>query len=808
MSKTRKWKVVLWTWLVFLSPIVGLYFIFMLVSWDAFGPLPTFEELENPKSNLATEVYTADQVLLGKYYRENRTLVDYDEISPLVYDALISTEDERYTEHSGIDFWALPRVFLGVLRGTTKKGGGSTITQQLAKMLFHDKPSGKIERVIQKFKEWVIAVRLERHYTKNEIVAMYLNRFDFIHGAVGIKSASQVYFSTSPDSLDILQAATLVGMAKNPVLYDPLRRVENSTHRRNVVLGQMLRNEKISREEFDSLKAIPIELNYSKVDHKAGMAPYFREVLRQELGNLFREKDEKGNYILAKPDGEPYDIYSDGVRIYTTIDSRMQEYAEYAVKAHLKRLQKVFWRDINKNNNPPFHNSISKKQADNIIRSAIRRTSKYGVLTGVECANCGRRGDYVSTEIINDTTFFVCSASDCLHEEAAPHPDSIMSQFYEPEKLRVFTWDGPKDSTMSYVDFLKYQKSFLQAGLMSMDPQTGWVKAWVGGIDKEFFAYDHVKQGKRQVGSTFKPFVYGLAMQEGYSPCYEIPNIPYTFYKGEYGLLKDWTPHNSERDYGYKVSLKYALANSLNTITARLLKEFSPQAVIDFAHRAGIESDIEAVPSLCLGIADLSVYEMVGAYSTFANKGVWTKPVFISRIEDKNGNVIYEQIPETREALSEETAYVMLDLMKGIVDGVRGTHDGRKIGTGVRLRNQESEDRPYQGIPWNAKVAGKTGTTQNNSDGWFMGITPDLVTGIWVGAEDRSVHFRYTALGQGANTALPVFGYYMKKLYKDKKLNISQEDFEIPERPIRVQLDCEAKVDEPDDFDEEDFSLN
>ncbi len=804
-KETSTSKRLLWLWILLLSPILMVTGIFLLVSNDVFGPLPTFEELESPVSNLASEVYTADQQLLGKYYRENRSSINYEDISPWVSTALISTEDERYFGHTGIDFWALPRVFAGVLMGTTSKGGGSTITQQLAKMLFHDRPQGKLQRVIQKFKEWVIAVRLERHYTKEEIIAMYLNRFDFIHTAVGIKSASQIYFTTTADSLSILQAATLVGMAKNPVLYDPLRKPENALIRRNVVLGQMLRNEKISEELCDSLRAIPIELNFQSVGHAEGMAPYFREIMRRQLGKMFNEKDPKTEeYVLRKPDGSSYDIYRDGLKIYTTIDSRLQQYAEKAVGSHLTNLQKDFWRDLKPNKNPPFHNTIRDHEIESIIQSAIRRTSKYAVLTGRECANCGRRGDYVSQIERNDSSLFVCRAADCHHEELVPHQDSIIPQFYKPQKMSVFSWKGDIDTTLSFVEFIKYQKSILQAGMMSMDPHTGFIKAWVGGINYKHFAYDHVKQGKRQVGSTFKPFLYGLAMQEGMSPCMKVPNIKYTFYKGEYGLLEDWTPSNSDGEYGYDVTLKYALANSMNTITAWLFKQFSPQAVINFAKRLGIESKIAPVPSLCLGIADVSVYEMVGAYSTFANKGVWTEPIFISRIEDKDGNVIVEVVPETREAMSEDLAYTMIDMLKGVVDAVPGGPENKRTGSGMRLRSRMSDDRPYQGI--STPVAAKTGTTQNNSDGWFIGVTPDLVTGVWVGAEDRGVHFRTTYYGQGANMALPVWAYYMKDAYKDKSLNISTEDFEAPEGNLKQELDCSKYTETISNFHDDEFN--
>lgn len=787
-------------------PLLGIVLLFYLVANDFLGELPTFEELENPKSNLATEVYTADQVILGKYYRENRTNVLFEDISPNVHQALVATEDERFYSHYGIDFWALPRVVLGVLTGTTSRGGGSTITQQLAKMLFHDRPANKFERVIQKFKEWVIATRLERQYTKEEIITMYLNKFDFINNAVGIKSAANVYFSKSPASLNILESAILVGMAKNPNLYNPVRRPENAKVRRNVVLGQMLRNELIDEETFDSLRTQEIKLNFSRVDHKSGLAPYFREVLRLRLRELFAEKDEEtGEYLIQKPDGEPYDIYRDGLKIYTTIDSRMQRYAENAVESHLSNLQKDFFRDINKNKRPPFHNTLSKSEIDRILNASIKRSSRYAVLTGKECANCGRRGDFVSKVTENGQEYWQCSAADCEHRSHVVPQDSIDIIFNTPEEYTIFTWEGEKDTMMSFVDYIKYNKSILQAGLMSMDPHTGFIKAWVGGVDYKHFNYDHVIQGKRQVGSTFKPFVYGLAIQEGISPCYEVTNTLYTFYKGEYGLLKDWTPQNSDGEYGYNVSLKYALANSMNTITAWLLKRFSPKAVIAFAKKAGIESHIEPVPSLCLGIADLSVYEMVGAYSTFANKGVWTEPIFISRIEDSKGNLIMDFVPETREAMSEETAYVMLDMMKGIVDGVYGKHDGKVLGTGIRLRSRPSEQRPYTGI--STKVAAKTGTTQNNSDGWFMGITPDLVTGVWVGAEDRGVHFRTTYYGQGANTALPIWAYYMNDVYADSSLNISQEDFEKPQKALSIELDCEKYGKETfSGFDEEDFN--
>lgn len=763
-KKSNKLKLTLILWVLLLIPPLLLTGFIYLISIDVFGKLPTFDELENPKSNLASEIYTADQVLLGTYYRENRSNVRFDEISPNVIQALVATEDERFYDHSGIDLKSLGRVIYGVLTNQMNKGGGSTITQQLAKMLFHDRPSSKLERGLQKFKEWVIAARLERQYTKDEILTMYLNKFDFVNNAVGIKSASRIYFNTSPDSLSLPEAAVLVGMAKNPALFNPVRRPDTVMHRRNVVYAQMLRNNFISRDTFDSLKTDSIQLRFTRVDHRSGLAPYFREVLRLQLRQLFSEKDENDNYILSKPDGSPYDIYGDGLKIYTTLNSKLQMYAEEAVAEHLGgELQEVFAQKLKSKKEGLFDSRLTDEQAKQILNQAMYRSERYQNL-----------------------------------KSKGYSADSIQISFHTPTNMTVFTWKGEVDTVMTPWDSIKYYKSFLQAGLMSMDPNTGFVKAWVGGINYKYFNYDHVMQGKRQVGSTFKPIVYSLAIQEGYSPCYKVPNIKTCFDMPD--NQPDWCPQNSDDVYGGMISLKYGLANSMNTITAWIMHQFGPKAVIDMARKLGIKSHLDEVPSLCLGVADLSVYEITAANSTFANKGVYVEPIFISRIEDANGNVIKNFIPNRNEAMSEETAYAMLSLMQGVVDGVYSDYFDKKIGTGVRLRFK---------YKFNQEIAGKTGTTQNNSDGWFIGLTPDLVTGTWVGADDRSIRFNSTYYGQGANTGLPIWALYMQKVYADSSLKISQEPFEKPDK-VGIELDCNKweKQNSSNTFEENSFDFN
>jgi penicillin-binding protein 1A len=735
LSKKKKSykKLALLFWVVFIIPI-GLFVLMMFAaanSWVGFPPLPSFEELENPQSNLATEVYTSDGKILGKYFYQNRVNVQYEDLSPFLVDAFISTEDERYREHSGIDFRSLTRAVLKL----GKNGGGSTVTQQLAKMLFSGTPMSGWGRLKQKLQEWIISAQLERRYTKDEIIAMYFNRFDFINNAVGIKSGAKVYFGVQPSELKIEEAACLVGMLKNPSYFNPITKTERVTKRRNTVLFQMKRNGLINQNEYDSLTALPLTLTYSKVTHRDGVAPYFREILRSDLKKIFSEKDENGNYLLSKDGGEtPYNIYKDGLKVFTTINYKMQEYAEFAVREHLSHeLQEDFFRNLKKRKNNPFSSDLTKKQVENILKAAVRRSERYLIMSGKQCNNCGRRGKILEDIVIDGHDFVHCTAEDCGEDTKVFPSDSIWATFDTPVPMKVFSYKGKIDTVMSPMDSIRYYKSFLQSGMMSMDPRTGYIKAWVGGIDYEHFAYDHVRQGKRQVGSTFKPFVYSVAVDEGYSPCYELPNVPVTFYKGEYGILKDWTPKNSDGEYGGTVSLKYGLANSLNTVTAKLMKLFGPDRVIKMARSMGISSKLEPTPALALGSADISVFEMVGAFSTFANKGTWTEPIYLTRIEDKNGNVIVDYIPKVREVLTEEKAYVMLDFLKGVTSYNYNKLKGKNIGgTGIRLTFPKTEKRPYGGI--NYPVAGKTGTTQNNSDGWFMGVTPDLVTGVWVGA--------------------------------------------------------------------------
>jgi penicillin-binding protein 1A len=715
-KKFRIYSLVLW--FLALTPVLGVTLFLMAVASGVFGELPGFEELENPKSNIASEIYSSDQVLLGKYYIQNRSNVQFDDLSPHLVNALKATEDIRFEQHSGIDLKGLFRVFFKtIILRQDGAGGGSTLSQQLAKNLYKTREKEKENIVITKIKEWITAIRLERNYTKEEIIAMYLNTVEFGSNAYGIKSASQTFFNTSPDSLKVHEAAVLVGLLKAPTYYSPVRNPNNAQKRRNVVLGQMQKYKFITNADYDSLAVLPIELSYKADTHNEGLATYFREYIRQELIRWCRAN--------TKADGTPYNLYRDGLIIYTTINSKMQKYAEEAVTEHLTDLQKVFF-DHWKGQEPwaPHFE---------ILDQAVRRTDRYASL-----------------------------------KAAGASADSIKSVFDTKIPMTVFTWKGPKDTVMSPMDSIKYHKHFLQAGFMSMEPHTGYVRAWVGGIDHTFFKYDHVKEGKRQVGSTFKPFVYALAMQENYSPCFRVPNIPVTFVN-ELGQV--WTPKNSDNEYGGMYTLKEALAKSINTITAYLMKQFGPQAVIDIANKMGITSHMDPFPSLALGTPDLSVYEMVGAYSTFANKGVFTEPIYITRIEDKNGIVLREFLPKKVEAINEETAYLMLNLLEG----------GVQYGTGARIRFRYKLNNP---------IAGKTGTTQNNSDGWFIGITPELVSGVWVGAEDRAVRFRSTSLGQGANMALPIWGLYMQKVYADKTLNVSQDEFEKPSQPLSVQLNC------------------
>ena len=715
----NKSRLVLFIWIVVLGPLFllsGLMF-FAYKGWVG-EQLPSFEELENPKSALASEIISSDQQLLGKYFIENRTNAHYYELSPNVIQALKATEDIRFEEHSGVDLRGLLRA---VFRAGTA-GGGSTITQQLAKNLFHEKPGNKIERVIQKIQEWIIAVRLERRYTKEEIMAMYLNTVEFSSNAFGIKSAARTYFGKGPDSLNVQESALLVGMLQAPTRYNPVRNPKNSFARRNVVLGQMKKYDFLTEEAFDSISALPIRLNYHQEDHNFGLATYFREVMREELLKWCKEH-------INNSTGKPYSLYTDGLRIYTTIDSRMQRYAEEALREHLTEKQKQFFEH--------WKGKEPWKEHPEVVTEGMKRSDRY-------------------------ITMKAAGASD----------KEIQKAFNKKTEMTIFSWKGPIDTVMTPLDSVKYHKKILQGGFMAMEPQTGYVRAWVGGNDYRFFKYDHVKAGRRQVGSTFKPFLYTLAMQEGYSPCYKVPNARVYF---DLPTGETWSPENADAKYGGMLTLKEGLAESVNCVSAYLMKQFGPQAMIEICRKMGITAPIDAVPAICLGTPDVSVYEMVGADCSFANKGVWTEPTYITRIEDKNGNILQEFVPRKVEAINEETAYLMLNLMQGVV----------QFGTGARLRGQYK--LPYP-------IAGKTGTTQNQSDGWFMGITPDLAAGCWVGCEDRIVHFRTLELGQGARTAMPIWALFMQKVYADANIKISKGEFEAPKEKLSVELNCDRYV--------------
>ena len=768
VSTSRIW------WLVVLAPFIGLALLLIIAATSK--DLPSTTELQNPRSDLATAVLFSDGSIMGQYYRENRIPVDYAHISPHVVHALIATEDERFRDHSGIDIRGTMRAvaFLG------KKGGASTITQQLSKMLFHEPAKGFFSRVRQKSQEWLISAKLEREYTKDEIIAMYLNRFDWINQAVGINSAARVYFNTTTDSLKLHEAAMLVGMCKNPALFNPMRRPDTTLTRRNVVLNQMEKNGLLTEKQCDSLKALPLGLKFQRVGHTEGPAPYLREVLRAQLQNLLREKDPKtGELRIAKADGSPYDIYTDGLKIYTTVDRRMQQYAEYAVREHLgSELQPQFFKDIKDKKNRPFDFRVTKDEVAQIMETAMKRSDRYKTCTGKLCSNCQRPASYIETITEDGKKLFHCDPDKggCDTKWPVMGEDQIVKTFDKKQKMRVFSWRGEIDTTFSPNDSIRYYKSFLLSGLLCVDPHTGFVKAWVGGPDFKHFQFDHVEQAHRQVGSTFKPFIYATAIREGMDPCLRVPNQKTCFDMPE--GQPDWCPENSDAKYGGMLTVKGAMANSVNTVTAFLMKQYSPEAVTVLARHMGIKSKLDAVPSLCLGVADLSLMEMTSAFATFANEGVHIDPIVFTRIEDKNGNAIYDVTPTTEEALDPRTSYIMLDMLKGVAD--RGTAMRLRMGWGNRAK--------YGNIK--APTACKTGTTQNNSDGWFIGITPDLVTGVWTGAEDRSVRFSRTDLGQGANMALPIYGYFMNKVYADATIDISKGDFARPTGLVDLNLDC------------------
>jgi penicillin-binding protein 1A len=748
LKKNNKYsKYIRLIWTSFILGLLSISGIFYFASIGGFGEMPNLKVLENPKTNLASEILSEEGKTIAKFYfKDNRTPVNYSEFPQHLIDALIATEDIRFFEHSGIDFISTLRAIIKL----GKDGGGSTITQQLAKQLFTGEGSKNIaERISQKFKEYIIAIRLETQYTKEEIIAQYLNIYDFGNNADGIRSASRIYFGKEPIDLDISESAMLVGMLKNSSLYNPRpnRNPLGVRNRRNVVLSQMHKYNFIDEIIKDSLQNTELKLNYNPESHRDGIAPYFREYLRSYMKEWVKEKTNR------KPDGTKYNINTDGLKIHTTINYSMQTYAEDAIKSHLPRLQQEFFKQNTIKNNPtaPFR-ELTEGAIDTLLRRSMKRSERW------------RKMKY----------------------DLKKSDEEIKLSFQKPTKMTVFSWGGEIDTIMKPWDSMIYYKSFLRPGMMSMDPTTGFVKAWVGGMNYRHFQYDMVKKGKRQIGSTFKPFVYASAIDQlQLSPCDTFPDSQFCIEKNKFGNMEKWCPKNSGDKYGRTRTLKNSLANSINTVTARLMDKIGPKPVIRLAKNLGIEQKIPAVPSIALGTPDLSVYEMVGAYSAFANKGVYTKPILINKIMDKNGTILFEYKKETRDVLSEEAAYVTVNLLEGVTEA----------GSGIRLRTSGATNNAYEsvvtGYPYefDNPIAGKTGTTQNQSDGWFMGMVPNLVTGVWVGAEDRSIHFETIDYGQGASMALPIWAIYMKSCYNDSILNISKEEFLRPTK-LSIELDC------------------
>ena len=738
--------------------------------WNGWiGYLPELEDLQNPINRYATQVYSSDGKVLGTWHlnKENRVVVPYEKISPYVVNALVATEDERFYEHSGIDFWALGRAIVkrGIL-GQTEAGGGSTITQQLAKQLYSEKAHSTLERLMQKPIEWVIAIKLERNYTKQEIITLYLNYFDFLHNAVGIKTAANTYFNKEPSQLDICESATLVGLCKNPSLFNPVRYPERARQRRNVVLAQMLKVGYFTQAQYDKERVKPLKLDFHRIDHKDGTATYFREFLRLYMMAKRPDRNDESRYPSwnqnqyvydsiawetdplygwcnknRKRDGEPYNLYADGLKVYTTIDSRMQQFAEQAMYDHVAHyLQPQFERENRGKPNAPYSN-LSAKQVASILNRSKTQSERYRVMRQAGCSD-----------------------------------EEIDEAFNTKVHMTVFTYHGDVDTLMSPMDSIRYYKKFLRSGMMSMDPKTGAVKAYVGGLNYEHFMYDMVMSGRRQVGSTIKPFLYSLAMENGYSPCDVAPNVQRTYMVAG----KPWTPRNGSRSrYGQMVTLKWGLAQSNNWISAYLMSRLNPYQLVQLLHDFGINNpDIYPSMSLCLGPCDVSVAEMVSAYTAFANHGIRCAPLFVSRIEDNEGNLITEFQPRMNEVISAETAQKMLVMMMGVVDG----------GTAGRLRFRYN---------LTGQIGAKTGTTNLNSDGWFIGFTPDLVTGIWVGGEDRDIHFGSMAMGQGATVSLPIWALYMKSLYAHPDLGYDPEaKFDLPEGYDPCAKDSTSMVDD------------
>lgn len=765
MKDTTKKKIIKWFWVLFTTPI--LLVAALIFSVWMFADIPSFEELENPQSNLATQVIAEDGEILTTFHIENRSYVSYEELSPNLVHAAVATEDSRFYRHSGIDFESLARVLVKtVLGGSSSQGGGSTITQQLAKTLYpRQDVSSKIPGVSTlkmvwiKLKEWVTAVKLERSYTKDEIMNMYMNQIFFGSNAYGIKAAAQTFFGKSPIDLTVEEAATLVGMVNKPTRYNPALNPDKSLARRNLVISRMEQNGFLTKEEADSIQQIPITLSYQIQDHNAGIGPYFRDMLRRTMNAKEPKRSsytQYEDYVVdsllwaddafygwlnknTKSDGTRYDLDRDGLRIYTTINYKMQKYAEEAVAEHLgEDLQKTFDRHLKWNRNKPFASDIDQKTIDQLMKQARRWSDRYRIMK----ANGASESD-------------------------------IRKSFTEPVRMRLFSWNkkGYIDTVMTPDDSIKYYKGHLRAAFMAIEPHSGFVKAYVGGPNYRYFKYDNVRQGKRQVGSTIKPFLYTLAMQEGMSPCDRVVNVPQTFLVGD----TTWTPKSTDKDewIGQTVTLKWGLTKSSNNISAYLMKQYGPEAMVEMMRKMGIGCYLDPVNPLCVGSADISVYEMVAAYNTFPSKGVYASPIFVTRIEDNLGNVLGEFTNRKKEAISDYTAYLMANLMQGVVNS----------GTGVRLRAK-------YGLK--GEIAGKTGTTNDQSDGWFIGYTPTLTAGVWVGAEDRQVHFESLSLGGGSNMALPIWGIFMKKVLADGTLGVYETDQFIAPPGITLNLNCDG----------------
>lgn len=766
-------KYIRFFWGIVASIILGVFILFYLISVGVLGYIPSASELENPSNKYASQLFTSDNQEFGSFNLagENRTYATFDELSENLVNALIATEDKRFYEHAGIDYESLMRVMVKTLiLRRNNAGGGSTISQQTAKLFYTMGSKNTSGRSFQKLNEWVIAVHLERHFTKEEIMTLYFNKFDFLYNAVGINTAAKVYFNTTPKELNLEQSALLVGMCKNPSFYNPIRHPERTMKRREVVLKQMLKAEYIDQNTYDSVRLLPLGIDYQKVDHTSGMAPYLRSYIKTSMmatkpspenysrwasENYYRDsirwvKDPLYGWCQKnrKSDGSPYNVYTDGLRIYSTINSKMQRYAEEAMKEHLGTdLQPKFFREKKGQKNAPYSHNTSVKEKDKKIWAAAKQTDLYREL-----------------------------------KEEGKKEEEIKKIFMEKRKMKIFTWEGDVDTLISPWNAIVHNKHFLRASFLSKDPITGHVKAYVGGPDFNFFQYDMITQGKRQVGSTFKPIVYAIAMQNGFSPCDKVPNVPHTVYTED---GRPWTPKNSTKSrYGEMVSLRWGLANSNNYITAWVMSQIKqPQTVVNMAHSLGITSKLDPVVSLCLGPCEISLEEMVNTYSVFADNGIYTSPVVVYRIEDSKGHVLASFNTEKREVLSTHSAYLMTDMLQGVV----------KEGSAIRLRSK---------YKLNGSIGGKTGTTQDHSDGWFIGISPRLVSGAWVGGEERDIHFNSIREGQGASMALPIWALYMKKVYDDKDLGYSLDDKFTPPPGFNIDLDCSKTTTEedPDEF--------